>query len=282
MGSMVRGRHVSSFRTVAALVVALLLFLVPPARAADYDPLEQAFLAAQWAMLSSAGRALQQTGLRAVAGDTELARKVRDRQDLADRARDLEDRLAEETQPEARIALRGEVDSLEDEMASIDLILARDFPRFADFSAPEPLPIAQVQALLGKDDALLLFLSGRDVIFTFAIGRQQVAWHRASFGEEKLAGDIAKLRRQLDPHASSRGAVSLVPGKDRPRVPSFDRGLAHQLFLELLAPLQNVLENASHLYVVADGPISSLPLSLLVTERPRGDDTDPQALRDTD
>src|SRR5688572_25292062 len=115
MGILVRGRQVSSFRFVAALVAALLLSLVPPAGGADYDPLDQAFVAAQWAMLSSAGRALQQTGLRAAAGDPELARKVRDRQDLADRARDLEDRLADETEPEARIELRGEIDSLEDE-----------------------------------------------------------------------------------------------------------------------------------------------------------------------
>ena len=278
---MVRGRQVSSFRTVVALVGALLLSPVPPAGGADYDPLDQAFVAAQWAMQSSAGRALQQTGLRAAAGDPELAGKVRDRQDLADRARDLEDRLADETAPEARIALRGEVDSLEDEMASIDLVLARDFPRFADFSAPEPLSIAQVQGVLGKDEALLLFLSGRDAIFIFAIGKQQVAWHRAPYGAERLAGDIAKLRRQLDPHATNRGVVSLVKGKDGPRVPRFDRGLAHQLYLELLAPLEVVIASASHLHVVADGPISSLPLSLLVTERPRGDDTDPQALRDT-
>ena len=178
MGFMVRGWQVSSLRMAAALAVAL-LSLAPSARAADYDPLDQAFVAAQWAMLSSAGRALQQTGLRAAAGDPELARKVRDRQDLADRALDLEDRLADETQPEARIALRGEIDSLEDEMASIDLVLARDFPRFADFSAPAPMSIAQVQAMLRGDEALLLFLSGRDVIFIFAVGPQQVAFHRA-------------------------------------------------------------------------------------------------------
>ncbi len=280
MGFMVRGWQVSSLRMAAALAVAL-LSLAPSARAADYDPLDQAFVAAQWAMLSSAGRALQQTGLRAAAGDPELARKVRDRQDLADRALDLEDRLADETQPEARIALRGEIDSLEDEMASIDLVLARDFPRFADFSAPAPMSIAQVQAMLRGDEALLLFLSGRDVIFIFAVGPQQVAFHRAPYGTETLAGDIAKLRRQLDPLAVSRGAVSLVPGKDRPRVASFDRGLAHLLYLELLAPLDGVLAKASHLHVVADGPISGLPLSLLVTEKPLGDDTDPQALRDT-
>lgn len=278
---MARGEPFSSFRTVAAAVIMLLHCLVPATRAADHDPLDQAFVAAQWAMLSSTGRALQQTGQRAAAGDPELSRKVRDRQDLADRARDLEDRLADETEPDKRIALRGELDSLEDEMDSIDLVLSRDFPRFADYSAPAPLSIPQVQAMLGNDEALLLFLSGRDVIFIFAIGRQQVAWHRAPYGAETLARDIATLRRQLDPLATNRSAISLVAGKDGPRVAGFDRGLAHLLYLELLAPLEAVLAGASHLHVVADGPISGLPLSLLVTAKPQGDDTDPQALRDT-
>src|SRR5690606_27779306 len=60
-----------------------------------------------------------------------------------------------------------------------------------------------------------------------------------------------------------------------------DRTLAYVLYIELLAPLENVLAKSRHVFVVADGPLAGLPLSLLVTHKPEGDDRDPKAMRET-
>ena len=46
--------------------------------------------------------------------------------------------------------------------------------------------------------------------------------------------------------------------------------------------MQPVFQGADTLLVVADGPLSSLPLQVLVTSPPDGDDADPQAQRDTE
>ena len=90
------------------------------------------------------------------------------------------------------------------------------------------------------------------------------------------------LRAQLDPNAAgNRGAKSLVETSEGPRVAAFDRVMAWILYGELIRPVEHVLSDASHVFVVADGPLAALPLSVLVTDQPQGSDTDPQALRDT-
>ena len=82
---------------------------------------ERAFEAAQWAQLSSAGKALQQLGLRAAAGSPELAGLVRKRQDLVAMVSQRERALADAGETDAKseasrlIGLRGEIDSLQTE-----------------------------------------------------------------------------------------------------------------------------------------------------------------------
>src|SRR3546814_3405555 len=48
----------------------------------------------------------------------------------------------------------------------------------------------------------------------------------------------------------------------------FDRGTAFRLYEELIAPLRKALAGKRHLFTSATGSISSLPLGILVTEKP--------------
>src|SRR3546814_5692675 len=61
----------------------------------------------------------------------------------------------------------------------------------------------------------------------------------------------------------------------------FDRGTAFRLYEELIAPLRKALAVKRHLFTSATGSIPSLPLGILVTEKPLGVDGDPAALRTT-
>lgn len=247
-------------------------------------PIENAFEAAQWAQLSSAGNALQQLGLRSAAGAPELAALVRKRQDILTlaEAREVADAAERSDGADDLVRLRGEIDSLRSEVSELDAKLLAGFPRYSDLASPAPLTIPQVQALLEDDESLLLALSGRDHIFVWAIGKTEVAWHRTAYGSELLAEDIAKLRAQLDPSAVTRGAVSLAKGAgEGPRVPAFDRTLARVLYFELFLPVEHVLAKSRHVFFVGDGPLAGLPLSVLVAHESGGEDTDPAALRDT-
>lgn len=269
---------------------ALLAAAIAGAAAGDApDPFgENAFEAMQWAMLSSAGNAVQQLGLRAAAGSPELAEIVRRRQDLVALVGDREKKLAElggegaASQADMAVRLRGEIDSLLAELQGIDERLKAEFPRYSELANPAPLKIAEVQALLEDDEALLVVFAGKYNVYTMAIARDAVDWSQAVYGAATLAGDVAELRLQLDPDAAgNRGAAPIGGNDDVPRVARFDRFRAHLLYTELVAPVAHVLAGARHVFTVADGPLSGLPFSVMVTEPPRGDDTDAAAMRRT-
>lgn len=279
-----RAIRVGSVPLLAALLVA------GPAPATAGPPREhvaEAFEAAQWAYLSSAGRALRQLGLRAAGGTPELAALVRRQQDLLELVSAREAAIAaragdgEAESADAIVRLRGEIDSLRAEIAALDARLATDFPRYGDLAAPAPLALEEVRALLGEDESLLFFLTGREAVHIWAVSREASLWHRAFIPPDFLADEIAALRADLDPNAATRGARTLVEGMDGPRIAPFDRSTAHFLYTQLIEPVESVLAGTGHVFVVADGALSGLPLSVLVSERPTGADTDPAAMRAT-
>ena len=48
--------------------------------------------------------------------------------------------------------------AIDTRLAAIDARLAKDFPDYAALASPAPVSVAEVQAQLGADEALVLFL----------------------------------------------------------------------------------------------------------------------------
>src|SRR5690606_37863849 len=155
----VTGRLIMKFgsRAVLACLCSAMLAAAPAGKAFA-GAIDEAFRAAQWAFLSSAGKALHQLGLREAAGDPELAAIVRSRQDLLSAVATREAELSASRDANAAVRLRGEIDSLRAEIATLDVKLAQGFPRYAELANPTPVDIAAVQAALREDEALLFFL----------------------------------------------------------------------------------------------------------------------------
>jgi CHAT domain-containing protein len=89
---------------------------------------------------------------------------------------------------------------------------------------------------------------------------------------ETLERQVLALRLQTD--------TSLWQGP----IGAFDRALAYNLYQSLLAPVDAVIKDKKHLFIVPTGPLTSLPFSVLVTDPPTGGtklDADPAALRQT-
>ena len=107
-----------------------------------------------------------------------------------------------------RIALAGEVESLTNQLALIDDRVATEFPDFAALTAPEPLGLAEVQALLRPDEALILIFVGPQFTDVFAVSPKKVGWHQVGAGTATLADVVATLRQELDPPAPSRSAAA--------------------------------------------------------------------------
>lgn len=271
-------------RFLAALLLCLTLAPVPGRAETPLTAIDEAFRVAQTGMVSQAGKALREIGARAAAGQGPRADLLRRRQELALQLRQVEEAL---TAPEAdRIALAGQEESLTAQIAAVEGRLATDFPDFAALTAPEPLSVAQVQALLHPDEALVLIYTSDRRSDIFAIAPHRAGWHQVAAGTAAVAEGVSILRAALDPAAATRSAAALEldegGGGGAPARPGvFRRDVALRIYDYLLAPLEPVFGGAAHIFTVVNGPLTSLPFSILVTDEPPGDDDDPAALRAT-
>ena len=269
----------------AVLSVALSAALSGPVRAqSDPDRLsERAFEGAQWVLATQAARAVAQVGARAAVGEGPLGDKIRARQALEEELGTLRRTLTEavETRLATAKGLQDEVSGVTAALNRIDAEIRVEFPDYAELSNPRPLDYDDLRALLGPHEALVLFLSDRTATFVWAISHKGIAWHRADLSAQALSDKIRTLRADLDPTGPARAAVSLSASSG-PKLAAFDGATAYEVYQALLAPVMSVLDGASHVFVVKDGALSSLPLSVLLTQPPVASRMDAEELRAAD
>lgn len=137
--------------------------------------------------------------------------------------------------------------------------LAQTFPAYQALAHPEPLPLAQAQALLQADEALLVWVEataapGKSTLFV-------VRPNRATSLHELEAN-----REVLQP-ALDNPATGLLATLRDPQKP-FNLNLAHGLYQQLFAPAEKELEGVKHIIAVADGSLHNLPLHVLLKSAP--------------
>ncbi|MCB1740948.1 MAG: CHAT domain-containing protein [Gammaproteobacteria bacterium] len=234
--------------------------------AAAHAPLmDEAFESAQRAHASSTALAVAGMATRFAAGDDRLARLVRRTQLLTTRWQRLETKLARvaarpasERDAEGERKLRADLVRTHAELEALDGSLRHDHPRYADMIAARPLPLTDARSLLSKDEALLVWLVDNDASYLWVVTSDGARWHRLSMGEAELAASVRRLRSRLDPSRVRAGG----------RVPEFDTTLAWKVFSRMLEPAFEQIEQVSHLIVVNDGALQSLPLHVLLTRPP--------------
>jgi CHAT domain-containing protein/tetratricopeptide (TPR) repeat protein len=259
------------------------------------------FLTAQWAQGSMAAASLAQMAARGAAGNPGLATIVRERQDLlgewqrrdgarttaVSQAPDKRDRQAEA----ANVVRLTEIDA---RISGIDKRLAVEFPDYAALSNPEPLSVEQVQADLRPDEALVLFLDTpqRDPTpeetFVWVVTRTDVRWVRSDLGTPTLTREVAALRCGLDATAwrgdGEAKCKSLLASSfsledyEAGTLLPFDAARAHKLYMALFGEVRDLIKGR-HLLMVPSGPLTQLPLQVLVTEPPAAAGADMRAVR---
>jgi CHAT domain-containing protein len=230
---------------------------------------------------------------RGAKGDPRLADVVRERQDLVaewqkrDGARsaavaqapDKRDRSAEAVNV-TRLAV------IDTHIADIDKRLAAEFPEYAALASPAPLSAEDVQALLGPDEALVLFLDTpewkptSEETFIWVVTKTESRWVRSELGTPSLRREVAALRCGLDDALwndanSYDKCVELVKkhrfdiniGGQFATVLPFDRDRAHVLYKALFGQIEDVIKD-KHLLIVPSGALTQLPFQVLVTNKP--------------
>src|SRR5262249_50593890 len=155
----------------------------------------------------------------------------------------------------------------------IDAILKDKFPEYAALTNSAPLSVADVQALLGSDEALVLFVDAPEMkptaeeTFIWVVTNAEVRWARSDLGTRALQREVAALRCGLDYDGTWGAAgshcsellkttytkIDLMQGKPLP----FDPGRAQLLYKALLGKVEDIIKG-KHLLIVPSGALTQL------------------------
>lgn len=257
-------------------------------------PASKAFEKAQWVLDSRASQSIRQMVARVSAkGGSASSSNFRTRQDLVVRWRTLKEQRDvairggtwSSTSSES-VSIIAEMNAIDDQLIELDRLLATDRPKYLRIAAPSSVAIESLQKLLHADETLVLPLfvpaSGSEpaLAYVWSVRQDGLNWNRIEDTGETVEQTIAALRCGLDSSSwkADRGFGCSAFGlrytdNDRlhHRPLPFDTQRAFRLFDRLFGPLSNDLLGRD-IILVPSGPLSSLPLQVLVTQPPRSTD----------
>lgn len=182
---------------------------------------------------------------------------------------------------EADRALWQEIGLANAALEAIDARLAAATPGYFELVKPQLLDEPSAKALLAADEAFVMIVPTSRGTHSLVVTREGIGWHRSAMTEAELAGHVRRLLWDVGAN------IEVMPDEDARWSAEgegdfpFDRGTAFRLYEELIAPVGRALIGKRYLFTSATGSISSLPLGILVTEKPAGADGDPAVLRAT-
>ena len=228
------------------------------------DFASEAFQAAQWAVHSKTSAAIQQLSVRFAAGSDDLAKLVREQQDLMGFWRDRDRALIQAiagtkngANPETD-GLRRQIASTEERLSAIARQLEAEFPTYATLASPRPLSTEELKGLLSSDEALVFYSVGENGTSAFAATRDGFAWAEIPLGAKALSDKVGRARVGLGVDVAAAAGEKKL----------FDMGVAHELYTTVLAPFEKLVAGKKHLLVVPTGALTSLPFHLLITAKP--------------
>jgi tetratricopeptide (TPR) repeat protein/CHAT domain-containing protein len=245
----------------------------------DRDRLvSESFSVGQLTRATQAGVAVSRMAARFAAGSDSLAKTVRELQDSIALWQKLDVRLIKlvSATPDKRNRsreknVRNRLEGLEAKVATLSNKLTAEFPNYTELAASKPVHLGAVQKLLRPDEAMIAYLVTKWVTYVWVVRRESAVVFPARVGRDALQDAIDDLRGGLD----ASGIDKLAD------LPTFDRTAAHKLFKQIFAPIDKFLIGARHVFVVADGALQSLPLGVLVTDKPEKEFKDFSGYRQT-
>ena len=228
-------------------------------RKSGIDALSESFSLADLARSQSVHRALSQSGARARLPDPALADLSRREQDAHKQISALHatlgNLLGRKADQKGIADLRGKIGRLRSARRALRNEIENKFPAYAELTNPIPPSIDQARADLRPGEALIATYVTDEKTYVWAVPKTgKVVFAAVPLGREKIAEIVSRLRKALDPQATTLGDI-----------PAFDVALSHRLYSLLLKPVRDGWKDAKRLLVVAHGGLGQLPFSVLVT-----------------
>jgi TPR repeat protein/CHAT domain-containing protein len=214
----------------------------------------------------SAADAVNKMGLRFARGNDDFAKIVRERQDLLRQWQGLDSSVVSSLgrASDKNVTIRTDhyqsaLNQLEVEIKDIDQHLLDTYPQYFELASAQSANILQTQRLIADDEALVTYLVGDEESFLWVLRNDRAEFHKIELTWIELEKAVKRLRLGLD----STGLTDLK------QVSPFNTTTAYELYKKLLAPAEPFLDGVRHVMVVPDGALQSLPLGVLVTEKPK-------------
>ena len=248
-------------RQLDILIDAYLSLLTDRAQLNKQQIATDTFHLADIARGQSVQGALAASGIRAAAGNPELADLVRRLQDTNRQQEAVSELLGtvlsvptDQQDPKAVSGLRANLNRLQSASKALRREIDTRFPEYTELTRPKPLTAIDARIHLHPGEALVSFYAGENKTYVWVVPKAgPLAFHVVGLGRSDLQDMVRTLRSSLDP-----GAIASLGD-----IPAFDVAAAHDLYGKLLQPVEAAWLNAKSLLIVADGALGQLPFSLL-------------------
>lgn len=226
----------------------------------------EAFLGLQHASAGSTSRAVIEAAASRFASSEGAGRLVRQREALVRRWTTLEKSLMEARTGgdgifEQRDKLRLEIDSILGRVNQVEANLAAEVPQYFAILGQQAIDLDSLRTVLGEDEAILFLEPTTQGTHSMGVSRSAISWARSDKIDTEIADTVGLFRLGLEIQAGD----SVLP--------LFNFELAHSLYVDLIAPIEEVLEDKKRVYVIAGGALSRIPIGTLISE-PIGDGAD--------
>lgn len=150
--------------------------------------------------------------------------------------------------------LQAETGALGRKVAALRARIIAEHPAIATMMNAAPRGAAEIQATLHPGEALIAYAALEEQSYAWMVTTSGIAFYRLPANAYLLQQQVARLRTTLDP----REVTSLSDIKP------YDVATAQSLYEALLAPI-TLAPETTHLIIVADGTLQSLPFAALLT-----------------
>lgn len=225
----------------------------------------EAFEISQRASVTRAAQSAARMATRLAAGDSELQAQVREQQDLSNALAQAESRLiallATGAQSGEIAKSRETIRHLTDALSASEARLQATFPAFSNYVKPKPLPLDEARAALAPNEVLLFAFVSYEGVYVWCVTKEDVQWRKVAISPEQLEGSVKLLRNGLVFGPADQGA-------EKDNRPLYDLGRAHDLYKVLFGDVDDIIVQKPHILYVPTGPLSTLPLHVLVRSKP--------------
>jgi CHAT domain-containing protein len=237
------------------------------------EALSQAFRLVQVNHNSAARAAYEMLAQRVELGDTAKTENMRRFTDMQRRQDQLQRDMSylaalpsAERRPDTERNIRAEMEQLSAQINTLgDTLSQQDIP-FEAMYQTKPLSLADAQAMLSPQEALVIFDIGPedwDRHYVFVATQDRAEWRELHVSIDNLKAAIRDLRASIDLRMGVRAGIALKKptGPDRN---AYDLYAAHWVYTQTFAPIADMLAGKDHIYTELRGPLSAVPPQLLV------------------